>query len=217
MAALRRLPGRRFRSSRRGSSFIEILISLAILAVVMVGILQMFSLALLVNQGSAARTDLLYKAQQVVENLRLIYYLQNKVVPSEPAARIAAGVPEQLDVTAAPIYLPYDAAGADLTLPGADDSYTDLTWDYWGPRGFNLVEAEKLPYRLSYTVQDQAPEPFWLVTVTATPVDNPNLLPGAPSATLPAVTDAANPRRYLGLGSKLKIVTYSAQIEKPRP
>ena len=199
--------------ARRGSSFIEILVSLAILAVVMVGILQMFSLALLTNLGSAARTDLLYKAQQVVENLRLIYYLQDRVVPSEDAARIAAGVPQNLAVTASPIYLPYDSGGTDPMNASADDPDTDLTWPYWGPRGVNIVEAEKLPYRLSYTIEDQAPAPFWLITVTATPVDNPNLLPAA-GGPLPAVTDAANPRRYLGLGSKLKIVTYSAQIEK---
>ena len=45
--------------------------------------------------------------------------------------------------------------------------------------------------------------------MTATPVDNPNLV-----GTLPAVSDTDNPRRFLGLGSKLKIVTYAAQIEK---
>jgi len=197
--------------ARRGSSFIEILVSLAILAVVMVGILQMFSLALLTNLGSAARTDLLYKAQQVVENLRLIYYLQNKMSPPEPAARVLAGVPEDLAVTASPIYLPYNSAGADPMDLLADDPDTDLTWPYWGPRGVNIVEAEKLPYRLSYTVQDQTPEPFWLITVTATPVDNPNI-PVDPA--LPAIDPTNNPRRYRGLGSKLKIVTYSAQIEK---
>ena len=131
--------------ARRGSSFIEILVSLAILAVVMVGILQMFSLALLTNLGSAARTDLLYKAQQVVENLRLIYFLQNKAVPSEPAARVAAGVPADLAVTASPIYLPYDSGGTDPMDITADDPDTDLTWPYWGPRGVNIVEAEKLP------------------------------------------------------------------------
>ncbi len=48
--------------------------------------------------------------------------------------------------------------------------------------------------------------------MTATPVDNPNLV-----GTYPAVTDTANPRRYLGLGSRLKIVTYAAQIAKVGP
>lgn len=194
--------------SRRGSSFIEILVSLALLAIVMVGILQMFTLSLLTNFGSAARTDLLYKAQQVVENLRLIYYLQNPDGDGNDAVRAAAGVPANLAATASPIYLPYDSQGVDpMTNPAADDPDTDLTWSHWGPRGFNIVEAEKLPYRLSYTVEARGPD-NWLVTVTATPVDNPNLV-----GTAPAVTDAANPRRFFGPGSKLKIVTYSAMIE----
>lgn len=207
--ASRRRPRRRPRSSRRGSSFIEILISLAILAVVMVGILQMFSLALLTNLGSAARTDLLYKAQQVVENLRLVYYLSGE--EGNDAARAASGVPAAIAATASPIYLPYFEGDPGAGMSAATSAAQK--WAYWGPAGFNIVEADRLPYRLSYTVEDRSIS-FWLVTVTATPVDNPNLLPGAPGATLPAVTDAANPRRYLGLGSKLKIVTYSAQIEK---
>lgn len=181
--------------SRRGSSFIEILVSLAILAVLMVGILQMFSLALLTNQGSAARTDLLYKAQQVVENLRLVYYLER--VEGNSAARVAAGVPANLTTTAAPVYLPYFNG----------DTSTTLTWAHWGPAGFNIVEADRLPYRIYYTVENNE-----TVTVTVTPVDNPNLVPPAVGATLPAVTSTDNPRRYLGLGSKVKIVTYSAQI-----
>lgn len=188
------------RRGRRGSSFIEILIALAIIAILMVGILQMFSLALITNLGSAARTDLLYKAQQVVENLRLVYFLQSPNGEGNDAARVAAGVPGSIAATAVPIYLPY--------FDG--DTTTSLNWAHWGPDGFNIVEADRLPYRLSYTVEDRNLN-FWLVTVTATPVDNPTLLA---DGTLPAVTAAENPRRYLGLGSKLKIVTYSAQIEK---
>jgi hypothetical protein len=199
-------------NSRRGSSFIEILVSLALLAVVMVGILQMFTLSLLTNFGSAARTDLLYKAQQVVENLRLIYYLQNPDGDGNDGVRAAAGVPVSLAITASPIYLPYNSQGVDPMNPAADDPDTNLTWSHWGPRGFNIVEAEKLPYRLSYTVEARGPD-NWLVTVTATPVDNPNLLPPVVGAPLPAVTDTDNPRRFFGPGSKLKIVTYSAMIE----
>ncbi len=187
--------------SRRGSSFIEILVSLALLAVVMVGILQMFTLSLLTNFGSAARTDLLYKAQQVVENLRLIYFLQRE--ESNTTITGLAGVPDNLAATTTgPIYLPYVASG---------DAHSSLSWNYWGPNGFNIVEAERLPYRLSYTVEARGVG-NWLVTVTATPVDNPNLLPAA-GGPLPDVDDTSNPRRFFGLGSKLKIVTYSAMIE----
>jgi prepilin-type N-terminal cleavage/methylation domain-containing protein len=182
----------RFPRRERGSSFIEILIALAILAVLMVGVLQMFSVALIMNNGSSARTDLLYKAQQVVENLRLIQFLERS---GSPAARIASGI-QPLAATTTPIYLPFHAT----------DTSTTLTWAYWGPDGFAVVDQERLPYRLSYTIENRDAN-FWLVTVTATPVDNPNL-----SATLPA--PGANDRRYLGPASKLKIVTYAAQIEK---
>ncbi|MFN7986064.1 MAG: prepilin-type N-terminal cleavage/methylation domain-containing protein [Thermoanaerobaculia bacterium] len=176
----------------RGSSFIEILVALALLAILMVGILQMYSLSLITNFGSAARTDLLYKAQQVVENLRLVYSLEKL---GNGTARVDAGVPSPIAVTSSPIYLPY-----------FNGDSTSLTWSYWGPAGANVVDEERLPYRLSYTVEDYDPI-FWLVTVTATPVDNPNL-----AGTLPV--PGANDRHYAGLGSKLKIVTYSAQVEK---
>lgn len=182
--------------SRRGSSFIEILIALAILAVVMVGILQMFTLSLLTNFGSAARTDLLYKAQQVVENLRLVYGLQ---ASGNDAARALSGVPATMAATGAtPIFLPYFSG--------------DPGYAYWGPDQAGVVDGDRLPYRIFYTVENRDVD-FWLVTVTVTPVDNPRLLPAA-GGPLPAVSAGVNPRRFQGLGSKLKIVTYSAQIEK---
>ncbi len=186
------MAARKSRCLVRGSTFIEILIALSILALLIVGVLQMFSLALLTNVGSGARTDLLYKGQQVVENLRLVYGLART---GNPAARTASGVPSTISATTAPIYLPH-----------YDGDSTSLNWAYWGPNGFGIVEEEYLPYRLSYTVEDRDPS-FWLVTVTATPVDNPQL-----GAVLPAPEAAT--RRYRGAATKLKIVTYAAQIEK---
>lgn len=182
-----------FRSPRRrrGSSFIEVIVASALLAMLMVGVLQLFSLSLLVNQGSASRTELLYKAQQVVENLRLVYSLART---GSTAARDASGVPATLAVTTAPIYVPYYSG----------DSATTLTWAYWGPAGANVMDEERPPYRLSYGVQDFSAN-YWLITVTATPVDNPNM-PGTPPT--------AGPRSYLGAARKLKIVTFAAQIEK---
>lgn len=184
------------RRRTRGSSFIEILIALAILALLMVGILQLFSLALLTNVGSGARTDLLYKAQQVVENLRLIYALQET---GNPAARVASGVPATLAPTADPIFLPHF---------NGDTTKTTLEWSYWGPAGAGILEEEYAPYRIYYTVEDRDPL-FWLVTVTAAPVDNPELRRLGLLDVPP--TEA---RRYRGPGSKMKIVTYAAQIEK---
>ncbi len=109
----------------------------------MVGILQMFTLSLLTNFGSAARTDLLYKAQQVVENLRLVYYLEVRL--ANDTARVASGVPAAISATTAPIYLPYDASGADPMTPGADDPNTALTWAYWGPEGLQRRRGGEAP------------------------------------------------------------------------
>src|SRR5471030_1999854 len=68
--------------ARRGSSFVEVLLAMTILALVLVGILQMFSVSLIVNKGSAARTQMLFKCQQVVENLRWYYYVsRNSATP----------------------------------------------------------------------------------------------------------------------------------------
>src|SRR5450759_3572052 len=61
--------------SRRGSSFVEVLLAMAIMALVLVGILQMFSVSLIISKGSAARTQMLFKCQQVVENIRWYYFV----------------------------------------------------------------------------------------------------------------------------------------------
>ncbi len=178
---------------RRGSSFIEILIALAILALLMVGVLQLFSVSLVTNLGSASRTELTYKAQQVVENLRVIYAMQRAGV----AALVNdSGVPAALgSVLDTPIYLPYSS--------GTSVPATTLKWTYWGPAGANVVDDENLPYRILYTVQAGPSPAYWLVTVTATPVDNPDLAVAAP----------AGARRYLG-NNKLRTVSYVAQIER---
>src|ERR1039458_8119883 len=61
--------------ARRGSSFVEVLLAMTIMALVLVGILQMFSVSLIINKGAAARTQMLFKCQQVVENIRWYYYV----------------------------------------------------------------------------------------------------------------------------------------------
>lgn len=186
----------RFRSTggRRGSSFIEILVALSILALLMVGVLQLFSVSLITNFGSASRTELTYKAQEVVENLRLIYAMQRSGVTTLVTN---SGVPAALgSVLDTPIYLPYQAAG--------DAPATTLKWAYWGSAGANVVEGENLPFRIFYTVQAGPSPTYWLVTVTATPVDNPNL----------GLTTPASARRYQGANNKLKTVSYVAQLER---
>jgi hypothetical protein len=65
-----RRTGRRARG-RRGSGLIETLIALEVMTLAMIGILQLFSLSILVNGVAAARTVMMFKAQQVVENMRI--------------------------------------------------------------------------------------------------------------------------------------------------
>lgn len=180
---------RRLRNNKkRGSSLIEVLVAFAILLLLMTGILQMFSLALLTNYGSAARTELTYKAQQTVELLRLIYGLSAQ---GQTAMLSAAGVPTSLGVTATDIKLPYKDG----------DTGTSLPWAFWGPAGVNLVDVQNGPYKMSYGVTDGGR--FWLIRVTATPVDYSG-----------NDTSTSASQRYLGPGTKVKRVDYVAQIPK---
>jgi hypothetical protein len=160
----------------------------------MVGVLQLFSVSLVTNFGSASRTELTYKAQEVVENLRLIYAMQRAAVPTLVNN---SGVPAALgSVLDTPIYIPYQAAG--------DAPSTSLKWAYWGPAGANVVDAENLPFRIFYTVQAGPSPAYWLVTVTATPADNPTL----------GLVTPTSARRYQGSNNKLKTVSYVAQLER---
>lgn len=178
-------------NKKRGSSLVEVLVAFAILLLLMTGILQMFSLALLTNYGSAARTELTYKAEQTVEILRMIYGLS---ALGQTAMRTASGVPSTLGVTTSDVKLAYydGETGTDpLVLP----------WSFWGPAGVNIMEADKGPFKLSYGVSDGGR--FWIVRVTATPVDY-----------VGNDTSASDSRRYLGQGTKTKRVDYVAQIPK---
>lgn len=140
----------------RGSSLIEVLIALLILFFLMIGVLQMFAMAYLVNLGSAARTEMTYKCQQVTENLRYLRFLEGEgVVLSQPTGiTFAEGT----------YNLPYTSS--------------ELSGSFWGPALANVVEAPDGPFRLSVTIADgdAAGEPgMWIVTASATPV----LTPGA--------------------------------------
>src|SRR5450756_528006 len=110
------------RRARRGSSFVEVLLAMAIMALVLVGILQMFSVSLIVNKGSAARTQMLFKCQQVVENIRWYYFVTQNNVAIPPAT----GIPALAATTKS---LPYDGTPLD-------------EWAFWGPTGANVMEVE---------------------------------------------------------------------------
>src|SRR5450759_5207892 len=141
--------------ARRGSSFVEVLLAMTIMALVLVGILQMFSVSLVVNRGSAARTQMLFKCQQVVENIRWYYF----VTQNGLAAPAGTGIPALGAVT---VNLPYLG--------------TEPEWAFWGPTGANVMEAPNGPYKISYVIQQDAaqnvlPLSAWVITVSAVPTD----------------------------------------------
>lgn len=179
----------------KGSSLVEVLVALAIMGIMMVGILQMFSLALVVNIGSGARTQLLFKCQQVVENVRFFYFLGRKFAPSPtpvlitgaaPGVGIPMAVPGTFPAPIGPVgktYLPYES--------------TDATWDYWGPLGANVMEQDKGPYKISYSIDrtSASARAVWVITVTAEPTD-----------------DTTATERFHGVGPGTKRVDYVAQF-----
>jgi Tfp pilus assembly protein PilV len=143
------------RRARLGSSFVEVLIAMTIMALVLVGILQMFSVSLIVNRGSAARTQMLFKCQQVVENIRWYYF----VTQNSLAAPAGTGIPALGAVT---VNLPYLG--------------TEPEWAFWGPTGANVMEAANGPYKISYVIQQDAaqsvsPLSAWVITVSAVPTN----------------------------------------------
>lgn len=139
-------------SKERGTSLPEVLVASAIVAILMVGILQMYSAALLMDYGSAGRTEMTFKAQQVVEILRWVSFLRKNSQP----------VPANTGIPNPPV------ASTVYTLPW---QATDANYSFWGPAGANVVEGEKLPYQLSYSYRAGAAgaTPAWIITVTATP------------------------------------------------
>jgi hypothetical protein len=147
----------RFHRSRRGSSFVEVLLAMTIMAMVLVGILQMFSVSLIVNKGAAARTQMLFKCQQVVENIRWYYFVTQNSVATPGGTGIPALGPVTVD-------LPYLG--------------TEPEWAFWGPAGANVMEAPNGPYTIRYVIeQDVAqsvlPLSTWVITVSAVPTDVP--------------------------------------------
>lgn len=176
----------RARPGLRGSSFVEVLLAMTIMALVLVGILQMFSVSLIVNKGSAARTQMLFKCQQVVENIRWYYFVTSRSL----ATPLGTGIPA---LGATTVNLPYDG--------------TEPEWAFWGPTGANVMEQANGPYQISYRIVNDlaqqlpvaGPAPavnVWVITVTAVP------------------TNVAGATRYFGISTAGggKRVDYVAQF-----
>lgn len=128
-----------------GSSLVEVLLALFVLLVLMIGILQMFSAAFVINQKSSLKTLEAYKCQQVAENLRMVRRIM----------ATTAGVP------------PGGIVFADNTIGSLPYDSGDDNWDYWGPGGANIIEMENAPYRLYYRITQTVGATTWTITTTA--------------------------------------------------
>ena len=135
--------------SRRGGSLVEVLVAMAILAMLMVGVLQLFSIALVTDSGAAARSDMTLKAQQVAENLRYLHFLRSGTTFAVPDGRMLVA----------------PAAGATATLPYQSGG---TGWAYWGPAGANVIEEENPAYRVSYAYSASTTPGFLFLTVSVT-------------------------------------------------
>jgi Tfp pilus assembly protein PilV len=137
------------RGGERGSSLIEVMVALMIMLFLMIGVLQLFSMAYLVNLGSGARTEMTSKAEQVVENMRYLQYL-TKAAPKG----LGQTAPSNIGIT--------------FPVTGATSGTLDPTTNtYWGPAGANVfptTSTNTTPYQVSYTIVDATT--WWQVTVT---------------------------------------------------
>jgi Tfp pilus assembly protein PilV len=151
---MRRMTPRR----RRGMTLIETLIGFLILFFVMLSVLQMFSMALAVNMGAAARTDLTHRAQRVAETIRTIYGFKSSHPTTFTAMLASSGVNLS------------SQNGTTVTVPPTTAS--EPFWASWAQ-----VRPSGVPYTISYTVSSGAAGP-WVVTVLAQPTTTGVTYPG---------------------------------------
>ena len=124
---------------------------MTIMALVLVGILQMFSVSLIVNKGAAARTQMLFKCQQVVENVRCYYFLGRSRDRRRPGSRAGTGTRRSDDVRA-----PFPLSTASRKIVPSLHGDSAATWAYWGPRrrqrdGAGRTAPTRSPTRSSAT------------------------------------------------------------------
>jgi type II secretory pathway pseudopilin PulG len=130
---------------QRGSSLVEVLVSMVILLFVMLGTLQMFTMALVVDRVADAQAEMTRKARTVVEIIRIVNSTQQSGT---------SGV------------LPLSEGARSLPIEVYEDGF-----DFWGPSGYGVIE-ENARYEISYEVADGGAD--WIVTVFARPVTDPD-------------------------------------------
>ncbi|MBZ5587648.1 MAG: prepilin-type N-terminal cleavage/methylation domain-containing protein [Acidobacteriia bacterium] len=138
------------RRGERGLTLIEVLVSFFILFVVTLAVLQLLSMAYLVNLGALTRTELTYKAQQVVEMIRLQRYRFGGLLET----------PSALELNCCPVGI-----NSSMTIANGDSAYVSNNCDqFWGPARANLIDASAR-YSLNYTIDVSSS-----VTVRAIPL-----------------------------------------------
>jgi prepilin-type N-terminal cleavage/methylation domain-containing protein len=125
---------------QRGMTLIEVLIALFILFVVMVAVLELVSLSYTVSLGSKARTDMMFRAERVVETLRWQLALSRAGNPTSAACCPLSGAP--------------------YTIPSSGTCYDS----FWGPTGPASVIGPNPPCTLTYSFTGSQ------VTVVASPL-----------------------------------------------
>jgi len=150
------------RRHEAGLTLIEVLIAFFILFVTTLAILGMFSLALAVNQGSFARTDLSYAAEKVVETIRIQQALY-QLNPSAPTN----------NSTCCP--LGSDASGSSITYAIPSSGCAGFWGSGGGTPSFGAgLNTSGSPYSLAYTIVGKG---TWReVTVTAWPTSSTSYL-----------------------------------------
>jgi hypothetical protein len=127
-------------AAERGSTLVEVLASMVIFLMIMVGVLQLFTLSLVNDRAADAKTEMMRKAQMVVEIIRTVRATgQSGTSGIMPLATGTRNLPVRVG---------------------------DTGFDFWGPQGYAIIENEAR-YRLAYTVTDGGA--FWEVTVFAEP------------------------------------------------
>ncbi len=127
-------------SGQKGESLVEVLVALAILLGILVGVLQLFTMALLSFHTTGAQTEMMQRAQTVVEVIRMV---------SSSGVSGTSGI------------LPLSTGTRQLPF-----TTTDTGFDFWGPSGFAVIE-DNARYRVSYSITDGGNA--WVVSVFVEP------------------------------------------------
>lgn len=147
--------------AQRGMMLAEVLVALLIMMFIMIGIVQLLSAALVSDRAAEARTELSYKAQQVVQVLRMAHSV----------ALRQGTTPSALSPGTTGFTVPIVAPQSYSELPGDD---TETFWAFWGPDGAGVME-NNARYVIGYEIEDGAnivgtgDDNMWVVTVTAEP------------------------------------------------